>query len=92
VAQRRPPHNRGSSCSPPDCHADERFRSSYGLKRIGRRGIAEFREETATLAKWCRASGDALERLDVLLRQWPVAGLTLLALAILMGAAMLAGG
>jgi hypothetical protein len=38
-----------------------------------------------------RASGDAMERLDVLLRQWPVAGLTLLALAILMGAAMLAG-
>jgi formate hydrogenlyase subunit 3/multisubunit Na+/H+ antiporter MnhD subunit len=38
------------------------------------------------------ASGDALERLDVLLRQWPVAGLTLLALAILVGAAMLAGG
>ena len=39
-----------------------------------------------------RASGDAMERLDVLLRQWPVAGLTLLALAILMGAVMLAGG
>jgi formate hydrogenlyase subunit 3/multisubunit Na+/H+ antiporter MnhD subunit len=39
-----------------------------------------------------RASGDALERLDALLQQWPVAGLTLLALAILMGAAMLAGG
>ena len=39
-----------------------------------------------------RASGDALERLDVLLRQWPVAGLALLVLAVLMGAAMLAGG
>jgi hypothetical protein len=39
-----------------------------------------------------RASGDALERLDMLLRQWPVAGLTLLSLVILMGAAMLAGG
>ncbi len=37
------------------------------------------------------AWGAAMERADFLLRQWPVAGLSLLALAICLGAAMLAG-
>jgi formate hydrogenlyase subunit 3/multisubunit Na+/H+ antiporter MnhD subunit len=37
------------------------------------------------------AVGDALVRVDRALRRWPVAGVSLLALAILLGAAMLAG-
>jgi multicomponent Na+:H+ antiporter subunit D len=36
------------------------------------------------------ALGGALERIDAVLRQWPVAGLSLLLLAMLLGAAMLA--
>jgi hypothetical protein len=59
------------------------------LPRIPEGDVVVLADGTACVA---RASGDALERLDVLLRQWPVASLTLLALAILMGAAMLAGG
>jgi len=38
-----------------------------------------------------RATGDALERLDVLLRQWPVAGVSMLMVALVLGAEMLAG-
>ena len=36
------------------------------------------------------AAGSAIERVDGTLRQWPAAGLSLLAVAILLGAAMLA--
>lgn len=38
-----------------------------------------------------RASSEACERADGLLRQWPVAGVWLLALAVLLGVAMMAG-
>ena len=38
-----------------------------------------------------RASGDMLERLDSRSRQWPVAGVSLLAAALILAAAMLAG-
>ena len=36
--------------------------------------------------------GEALERADLYLRQWPVASLLLLTLVIILGAAMLAWG
>jgi multicomponent Na+:H+ antiporter subunit A len=37
------------------------------------------------------SAGEALERADSILRQWPAAGLSLLALVIVLGAAMLVG-
>jgi len=37
-----------------------------------------------------RAAGVAMERVDALLRQWPVAGVSLLALAVILAVAMLA--
>jgi hypothetical protein len=42
-------------------------------------------------ARATRACADALERADGLLSQWPVAGVSLLALAVLLAATMLAG-
>ncbi len=68
---------------------------AIGLRRWGRwlprlpEGDVVVLAEGATGA--ARASGEALERADVLLRQWPVAGVVLLALAVILGAAMLAG-
>jgi formate hydrogenlyase subunit 3/multisubunit Na+/H+ antiporter MnhD subunit len=66
---------------------------AIGLRRWGRwlprvpEGDIVVLAEGATGA--ARASGDALERADVLLRQWPVAGVALLTIAITLGAAML---
>jgi formate hydrogenlyase subunit 3/multisubunit Na+/H+ antiporter MnhD subunit len=45
----------------------------------------------APLVRGARALSDALERLDARLREWPVAGVALLALAILLYAAIRAG-
>ncbi|MGA8195373.1 MAG: hypothetical protein WB902_18605, partial [Acetobacteraceae bacterium] len=38
-----------------------------------------------------RATGSMMERLDSMLRQWPVAGVSLLAVAVVLGALMLTG-
>ena len=42
-------------------------------------------------ARLAAAAGAALERLDIVLRQWPVAGISLLAVVVILTALMLAG-
>lgn len=68
---------------------------ALGLRRVARRlpalpegDLVALAEPAAGLAARC---ADALARADARLREWPVAGVALLCLALLLGAAMLAG-
>jgi formate hydrogenlyase subunit 3/multisubunit Na+/H+ antiporter MnhD subunit len=60
-----------------------------GLPRIPWRGLSE--AIVGPAQRGAVAAGEALARADSILRQWPAAGLSLLALAIVLGAAMLVG-
>jgi multicomponent Na+:H+ antiporter subunit D len=57
--------------------------------RIPLRGLTE--AIIGPVRRSALALGETLERADVILRRWPAAGLSLLALAIVLGAAMLVG-
>jgi len=65
-------------------------RWSDGLPRIPLRGLTE--AIVGPVRSRALTAGEALERADGILRQWPAAGLSLLALVIALGAAMLVGG
>jgi hypothetical protein len=60
-----------------------------GLLRIRLRQLSE--AIVAPVRRGAVSAGEALARADSILRQWPAAGLSLLALAIVLGAAMLVG-
>jgi hypothetical protein len=62
-------------------------RWSDWLPRIPLRGLSE--AIVRPIRHRALAAGEALERADCILRQWPAAGLSLLALAIVLGTAML---
>jgi multicomponent Na+:H+ antiporter subunit D len=59
------------------------------LPRIPLRGLSEV--IIASVRRRAVAAGEALARADSILRQWPAAGLSLLAMVIVLGAAMLVG-
>jgi formate hydrogenlyase subunit 3/multisubunit Na+/H+ antiporter MnhD subunit len=67
---------------------------ALGLRRFGDRlprvPEGDLVVAGASAVRAARTLGEALERADGLLRRWPVAGVSLLALAILLGAALLA--
>jgi NADH:ubiquinone oxidoreductase subunit 5 (subunit L)/multisubunit Na+/H+ antiporter MnhA subunit len=64
-------------------------RWSDGLPRIPLRGLTE--AIVSPVRRLALTAGEALEQADSILRQWPAAGLSLLALVIALGAAMLVG-
>jgi hypothetical protein len=66
---------------------------AFGLRRVTLPSVPE--GDVVVLgrgaARAARSLGDALERVDEGLREWPAAGVALLGLVILIGAAVLAG-